>query len=147
MRIVLQRVRRARVWVGEELKGEIGRGVVLLVGVRRGDTLEDVKWLAHKCAGLRVFEDGEGKMNLSILDVGGEALVVSQFTLYGDTRKGMRPSFTEAAPPEEAEVLYGAFVEALKAEGVPVRTGVFGARMLVEIENDGPVTLILEKST
>jgi len=147
MRIVLQRVRRARVWVGEELKGEIGRGVVLLVGVRRGDTLEDVKWLAHKCAGLRVFEDGEGKMNLSILDVGGEALVVSQFTLYGDTRKGMRPSFTEAAPPEEAEVLYGAFVEALKVEGVPVRTGVFGARMLVEIENDGPVTLILEKST
>ena len=147
MRIVLQRVRRARVWVGEELKGEIGRGVVLLVGVRRGDTLGDVKWLAHKCAGLRVFEDGEGKMNLSILDVGGEALVVSQFTLYGDTRKGMRPSFTEAAPPEEAEVLYGAFVEALKAEGVPVRTGVFGARMLVEIENDGPVTLILEKST
>ena len=147
MRIVLQRVRRARVWVGEELKGEIGRGVVLLVGVRRGDTLEDVKWLAHKCAGLRVFEDGEGKMNLSILDVGGEALVVSQFTLYGDTRKGMRPSFTEAAPPGEAEVLYGTFVEALKAEGVPVRTGVFGARILVEIENDGPVTLILEKST
>ncbi|HID11777.1 MAG TPA: D-tyrosyl-tRNA(Tyr) deacylase [Candidatus Latescibacteria bacterium] len=145
MRIVLQRVRRAKVWVRDEVKGEIGRGMVLLVGVRRGDSHEDARWLAHRCSGLRIFEDGEGKMNLSLLDIGGEALVVSQFTLYGDTRKGMRPSFTEAAPLQEAEALYRTLVETLKAEGVPVRTGEFGARMLVEIENEGPVTLILER--
>jgi len=147
VRIVLQRVRTARVRVGGEVKGEIGKGVVLLVGVGRGDGPEDAKWLAHRCAGLRIFEDDRGKMNLSLRDVGGEALVVSQFTLYGDTRKGMRPSFTEAAPPDEAQVLYGTFVEELKAEGIPVATGEFGERMLVEIENDGPVTLILEHPT
>lgn len=145
MRAVVQRVRNARVTVGDDTVGEIGRGFVILLGVSKTDTEAEARYLAHKCAGLRVFEDGEGRMNLGLSDVDGSALVVSQFTLYGDCDKGRRPSFTEAAPPEAAERLYRVFVDALRAEGVEVETGVFQARMMVEINNDGPVTLILEK--
>ncbi|GAP62614.1 D-tyrosyl-tRNA(Tyr) deacylase [Ardenticatena maritima] len=145
MRIVLQRVRHGAVDVEGQRIAEIGRGVVLLVGITTDDGMEAVEWLASKVAHLRIFEDDEGKMNRSLLDVGGEALVVSQFTLYGDARKGRRPSFTQAAPPEKAAPLIDAFAEALRREGVPVQTGRFGAHMLVLIENDGPVTLILER--
>lgn len=145
MRIVLQRVRHGAVDVEGQRITEIGRGVVLLVGITTDDGMEAVEWLASKVAHLRIFEDDEGKMNRSLLDVGGEALVVSQFTLYGDARKGRRPSFTQAAPPEKAAPLIDAFAEALRREGVPVQTGRFGAHMLVLIENDGPVTLILER--
>jgi D-tyrosyl-tRNA(Tyr) deacylase len=125
--------------------GEIGRGFVILLGVSKHDTGEEARWLARKCAGLRVFEDAEGLMNLGLGDVGGKALIVSQFTLYGDCERGRRPSFTEAAPPEVAERLYGDFVNAMRAEGVEVETGTFQAKMLVEINNDGPVTMILER--
>ncbi|MCS7282169.1 MAG: D-aminoacyl-tRNA deacylase [Anaerolineae bacterium] len=145
MRIVVQRVRQARVSVNGETVAAIGPGVVVLVGVTHSDTPEEARWLAQKVAGLRIFEDAEGKMNLGLLDVGGEALVVSQFTLYGDARKGRRPSFTEAAPPEIAEPLVQRFAEELAAAGVPVQTGIFGAHMLVEIHNDGPVTILLER--
>ncbi len=145
MRAVVQRVRSARVTVAEDKVGEIGRGFVILLGVSRTDTGEAALWMARKCAGLRVFEDGEGLMNLGLSDVGGKALVVSQFTLYGDCEKGRRPSFTGAASPEDAERLYGVFIDALRGEGIEVETGVFQARMLVEICNDGPVTLILER--
>lgn len=145
MRIVLQRVRYGAVDVEGQRIAEIGRGVVLLVGITTDDGMEAVEWLASKVAHLRIFEDDDGKMNRSLLDVGGEALVVSQFTLYGDARKGRRPSFTQAAPPEKAAPLIDAFAEALRREGVPVQTGQFGAHMLVLIENDGPVTLILER--
>nr|WP_290666901.1 D-aminoacyl-tRNA deacylase [Ardenticatena sp.] len=145
MRIVLQRVRHGAVEVNGTRIAEIGQGVVLLVGITRGDTPKTARWLASKIAQLRIFEDDAGKMNRSLLDVGGEALVVSQFTLYGDARKGRRPSFTKAAPPDVAEPLVDAFANALRDEGVPVQTGQFGAHMLVHIENDGPVTLILER--
>jgi D-tyrosyl-tRNA(Tyr) deacylase len=124
---------------------EIGRGLVILVGVGPGDTQPEARWLAEKCALLRVFEDSEGKTNLSILDVNGEAIVVSQFTLFADTRKGRRPSFIKAAPPEVAEPLVKSFAEHLDAQGVPTQVGVFGAHMLVEIDNDGPVTILLER--
>lgn len=145
MRAVVQRVARSSVRVDGKLVGEIGRGLNVLIGVREGDTEEDARWLAHKIAGLRVFEDEAGKMNLSLLDVGGEALVVSQFTLYGNTRKGFRPSFVDAAPPDIAEPLIERFVAFLREEGVPTQTGVFRAMMMVEIINDGPVTILLEK--
>lgn len=145
MRAVVQRVARSSVRVDGRLVGEIGRGLNVLIGVREGDSDEDARWLAHKIAGLRVFEDEAGKMNLSLLDVGGEALVVSQFTLYGNTRKGFRPSFVDAAPPEIAEPLIERFVAFLREEGVPTQTGVFRAMMMVEIINDGPVTILLEK--
>lgn len=145
MRIVLQRVSEASVSVEGEVVGAIGRGYALLVGVREGDEEAQAAWLAQKIAGLRVFEDDEGKMNLSVLDVGGSALVVSQFTLLADTRKGRRPSFIHAAQPEVAEPLVERFAELLEKEGVPVEMGVFGAHMLVEIHNDGPVTIILER--
>jgi D-tyrosyl-tRNA(Tyr) deacylase len=125
--------------------GKIGRGFVILLGIGKADTEDDAQWLARKCAGLRVFEDDKGLMNLSLGDVGGKALAVSQFTLYGDCDKGRRPSFTEAAPPETAEALYSVFVKAIKDEGIHVETGRFQAKMLVEIANDGPVTLILER--
>jgi D-tyrosyl-tRNA(Tyr) deacylase len=118
---------------------------MILLGIGTGDTEVEAKWMAQKIAGLRIFADDEGKFNLSLRDVEGSALVVSQFTLYGDSRKGRRPSFTGAAPPEIAEPLVNCFVESLRAEKVPVETGVFGALMQVEIHNDGPVTLILEK--
>jgi D-tyrosyl-tRNA(Tyr) deacylase len=145
MRAVVQRVSRASVTVGGEIVGAIGRGVLVLLGVTHDDGPEQADWLANKVAGLRIFEDGAGKMNLSLLDVEGEALVVSQFTLYGDARKGRRPSFVDAARPEAAEPLVQRFAEALRRRGISVDMGVFGARMRVEIHNDGPVTLILER--
>lgn len=146
MRAVVQRVSRASVTVEGEVVGAIGRGVVILLGVTHGDGEEQAQWLALKIAGLRIYEDAEGKMNLGLLDVGGEALVVSQFTLYGDCRKGRRPSFTDAARPEVAEPLCERFIELLRGAGVGrVESGVFGAHMKVEIHNDGPVTLILER--
>jgi D-tyrosyl-tRNA(Tyr) deacylase len=146
MRAVVQRVSKASVTVDGEVVGAIERGVAILLGVTHGDGEEQARWLAHKIAGLRIYEDAEGKMNLGLLDVGGEALVVSQFTLYGDCRKGRRPSFTDAARPEVAEPLCARFVELLRQAGVRrVESGVFGAHMMVEIHNDGPVTLILER--
>ena len=145
MRAVLQRVRNGRVTVDEQVIAEIGRGLVILVGVGPRDSLEEAQWLAEKCALLRIFEDQAGKTNLSILDVGGEAIVVSQFTLYADTRKGRRPSFVKAAPPNVAEPLVQHFVECLNAMGVTTKTGLFGAHMVVKIDNDGPVTILLER--
>lgn len=144
MRAVLQRVRRAKVTVGDEITGEIEHGWLVLLGVAPADTQKSVAWLADKVANLRAFEDAAGKMNLSVQDVSGGVLVVSQFTLYGDCLKGRRPSFTGAAPPPVAEPLYEAFVTALKMLGVPVATGRFGADMLVELANDGPVTFVLD---
>lgn len=145
MRIVVQRVRRAAVRVNDKTISAIGPGVVVLVGVTHTDTEEQARWLAQKVAGLRIFEDAEGKLNLGLLDIGGEALVVSQFTLYADARKGRRPSFTDAAPPEVAEPQVASFARQLAATGIPVQTGIFGAHMLVEIHNDGPVTILLER--
>jgi D-aminoacyl-tRNA deacylase len=145
MRIVLQRVIRARVAVAGETTGEIGRGLLLLAGFRASDSETELAWMAEKVAGLRVFSDAEGKMNLSVEEAGGELLVVSQFTLYGDASRGRRPSFVAAAPPEVAEPLYERFVELLRGRGLTVRTGTFGAMMEVELVNDGPVTLILER--
>ena len=145
MRTVVQRVRRASVTVDEETIARIDKGFVILVGVATGDTEESARWLAKKCAGLRVFEDASGLMNLSLADVGGKAIVVSQFTLYGDCAKGRRPSFSESAPPEVAQPLYNVFVDAMRDEGIHVETGKFQAKMQVVIVNDGPVTLILER--
>lgn len=145
MRAVVQRVSQASVSVDGEVVGGIGRGVVVLVGVTHGDTQEQADWLARKVAGLRIFKDREGKMNAGLLDVDGAALVISQFTLYADARKGRRPSFTDAALPEAAEPLVDHFAHVLRDCGVPVETGVFGAYMLVEIHNDGPVTILLER--
>jgi D-tyrosyl-tRNA(Tyr) deacylase len=145
MRAVVQRVSRGSVSVGGEVVGAIGQGVVVLVGVTHDDTEEKAGWLARKIAGLRIFEDHAGKINASLLDVDGAALVVSQFTLYADTRKGRRPGFTDAALPEVAEPLVEKFAQALRGQGVPVETGIFGADMLVEIHNDGPVTILLER--
>ena len=145
MRAVVQRVSRARVVVGEHVVGQIGRGLLVLLGVARSDTPEQARWLAEKIVGLRIFEDADGKINLGVADVGGELLVVSQFTLYGDCRKGRRPSFIDAAPPEQAVPLYEEFVNAVKAQGIRTATGQFRAMMQVELVNDGPVTLILER--
>ena len=144
MRIVLQRVTRASVSVEGQRIAEIGRGLMLLVGAGHSDGEEQARFLAEKCAFLRIFEDEQGKMNLSVRDVGGAALVVSQFTLYADARKGRRPSFTDAAAPDVARPLIDRFTELLAAQGVPVQTGRFGAEMQVEIHNDGPVTILLE---
>ena len=145
MRVVIQRVRRGRVSVEGEAVAEIGRGLVLLVGVGHDDGLAEAEWLAEKCARLRIFEDDQGKMNLSLGDVGGQALVVSQFTLYADAGKGRRPSFIDAALPERAAPLVDALAEGLRRYGLDVRQGRFGAHMLVEIENDGPATILLER--
>jgi D-tyrosyl-tRNA(Tyr) deacylase len=145
MRAVVQRVSRGSVSVEGQVVGAIERGVVVLVGVTHDDTEERAEWLARKIAGLRIFEDRAGKMNAGLLDVDGAALVISQFTLYADTRKGRRPGFTDAAPPEVAEPLVEYFAQVLRNHGVPVETGVFGADMLVEIHNDGPVTILLER--
>jgi len=145
MRLVIQRVKQASVSVEGKIVGQCGHGLCILAGVRLGDTEAEAKWLAQKVAGLRIFEDDEGKMNRSVVDVGRSALVVSQFTLYADARKGRRPSFVDAELPDKAELLILKFVEYLRAEGVPTETGVFGAMMLVEIHNDGPVTIILER--
>lgn len=147
MRVVLQRVTSARVTVEERVTGQIGAGLLLLVGFRPGDDEAVLGWMAEKLVGLRIFGDSEGKMNLSLEDVGGDVLVVSQFTLYGDTRKGRRPSFVDAAPPSEAIPLYRRFLDVLR-ERLPasrVEEGEFGAMMSVALVNDGPVTLILER--
>jgi D-tyrosyl-tRNA(Tyr) deacylase len=144
MRALIQRVRQASVTIADRSVAEIGRGLVILLGVGPQDDEQKSALLARKIALLRIFEDEQGKMNLSILDVQGEAIVVSQFTLYADTRKGNRPSFTDAAPPALASPLVDRFVDYLKEQGVPTQTGEFGAHMLVEIENDGPATIWLE---
>jgi D-tyrosyl-tRNA(Tyr) deacylase len=144
MRAVVQRVCRARVLIDQEVVGQIDRGLLVLLGVARGDSAEQARWLADKIVSLRIFADDEGKMNRSLADVEGGALVVSQFTLYGDCQKGRRPSFINAAPPEIAIPLYEEFLTAVRALGIPTATGRFGALMQVELVNDGPVTLILE---
>ncbi len=144
MRAVVQRVRRAAVRVDGETVGAIERGFLILLGVTHADGRAEADWLARKIAGLRVFEDGEGKMNLALADVCGAALVVSQFTLYGDARRGRRPSFSDAARPEHAEPLVEYFAEQLRAAGLHVECGRFGASMEVELVNDGPVTLWLD---
>lgn len=144
MRAVLQRVTRAAVRIDSETVGAIGPGLVVLLGVAQGDGLEEARRLADKTAELRIFADDEGRFNLSLLDTDGAALVVSQFTLLADVRKGRRPSFVEAAPPEEAAPLVDAFAGALRERGVSVEMGRFGAHMLVELENDGPVTIVLD---
>jgi D-tyrosyl-tRNA(Tyr) deacylase len=145
MRAVLQRVRRGRVTVAGEEISAIGPGLVILLGVGQADLPEQAEWLAEKIAALRIFEDGQGKTNLAISEVGGEVLVVSQFTLYADTRKGRRPSFTDAAPPELARHLLDIFIQKLREKNLVVREGEFGAHMLVDIENDGPLTILLER--
>jgi D-aminoacyl-tRNA deacylase len=146
MRVVLQRVSRASVVIGGREAGAIGRGFCLLVGFTHGDTADRVDWMADKVAGLRLFADAEGKMNLGLAEVAGALLVISQFTLYGDAGKGRSPSFIEAARPETAIPLYQRFVAALRSRGLVVATGEFGADMQVEIHNDGPVTLILDRA-
>jgi D-aminoacyl-tRNA deacylase len=145
MRALVQRVKYAKVSVGGQTTAEIGRGLVILLGVGHDDGEAQAAFLAEKTVHLRVFEDAEGKMNLSLADVKGQAIVVSQFTLYADTRKGRRPSFTDAALPDLARPLVDRFAELLRAQGIPTGQGVFGAEMLVEIHNDGPVTIWLEK--
>jgi D-tyrosyl-tRNA(Tyr) deacylase len=144
MRAVVQRVARARVRVGDRTVGEIGQGLLVLLGVGRGDTEADAAYLAEKIVHLRIFEDAEGKMNRSLLDIGGEMLVVSQFTLYGDCRRGRRPSYSEAAPPEHARALYEYFVERARQYGPRVETGIFQEMMDVELVNVGPVTVLLD---
>ena len=145
MKAVIQRVKWARVSVDQRVVGQINRGIVILLGVSKSDDEEKARWLARKCAELRIFEDSQGLMNLGLKDVDGEALVVSQFTLYGDCEKGRRPSFTEAASRDLALRLYQVFVDAIRQEGIHTETGEFQAKMLVEIANDGPVTLIVER--
>lgn len=145
MRVILQRVSEAAVRIDDAVIGEIGRGFLILVGFTHDDTREEVAWMADKIVGLRLFSDAQAKMNLSLADIGGALLVVSQFTLYGDARKGRRPSFIDAARPESAVPLYDFFVNLLQASGVEVATGKFGADMQVALINDGPVTLVLER--
>ena len=145
MKIVLQRVKEANVKVDHATVGEIGKGYMLLVGITHEDTSAEAEYLAEKIVHLRIFEDEQGKMNKSLMDIGGEILSVSQFTLYGDASKGRRPSFTEAAKPDHARMLYDRFNELLADKGVKVETGIFGAMMDVSLVNDGPVTLILTK--
>jgi D-tyrosyl-tRNA(Tyr) deacylase len=145
MRTVVQRVREASVSIGGALHSSIGAGLLVLAGVGRDDTADDLAWMSRKIPNLRIFEDEEGKMNRSLKDMGGELLVVSQFTLYADASRGNRPGFSESAPPEAARELFDRFVELIRREaGCPVQTGVFGADMQVSLVNDGPVTIILE---
>ena len=144
MRALVQRVTRGSVLVDGEVIGEIGKGLVILVGIGQGDEEKDARYLADKCVNLRIFADEAGKFNRSLLEVGGEILAISQFTLYGDASKGRRPSFIDAAPPEISRGLYDSFVTALRSFNVRVGEGRFGAMMLVEISNDGPVTLMVE---
>ncbi len=145
MRVLVQRVRSASVEVEGREVASIGHGLLLLIGIASGDGEEQLRWMAGKIAGLRIFEDAKEKFNLSLLDVGGEALAVSQFTLYGDTRKGKRPSFTRAAPPETAEPLCNRFTELLREQGINVAEGIFRAHMQVKLVNDGPVTILIER--
>jgi D-tyrosyl-tRNA(Tyr) deacylase len=144
MRTVVQRVSRARVTVGEETTGDIGQGLLVLLGIAQADTEADAGYLAQKIVGLRIFEDEAGKMNRSVADVGGSLLVVSQFTLYGDVRRGKRPSFDSAAPPQRANELYEYFVSQIRATGLPTSTGRFQEMMSVELVNEGPVTILLD---
>jgi D-tyrosyl-tRNA(Tyr) deacylase len=146
MRAVVQRVSRARVTVGNEVVGEIGCGLLVLLGVGHEDTEASADYLSDKIIGLRIFEDDGGKMNRAVSEAGGEVLVVSQFTLYGDVRRGKRPSFDDAAPPEIAHALYQYFVERIRAAGLPCETGTFQEMMRVELVNDGPVTILLDSS-
>ena len=146
MRAVVQRVSRARVTVGNEVVGEIGCGLLVLLGVAHEDTGADADYLSDKVVGLRIFEDDSGKMNKAVGEAGGKVLVVSQFTLYGDVRRGKRPSFDAAAPPETARVLYEYFVARIRAAGLPCETGKFQELMQVELVNDGPVTILLDSS-
>lgn len=146
MRAVVQLVNHASVTVEGEVTGQISRGILVFLGVAEGDTEKDLQYIIDKVVGLRVFEDEAGKMNLSVKDVGGAILAVSQFTLYGDCRHGKRPSFTQAAKPEEANALYERFVDGCRAAGVQVETGRFRTHMLVGLENDGPVTILLDSS-
>lgn len=144
MRAVLQRVSRASVSVGGRKTGEIGRGLVILLGVKRGDTEKEASWLAEKCLNLRIFENRKGHFSLSVRDVAGDVLCISQFTLHADTRRGRRPSFSEACPSDEALGLYDAFIKSMEESGLRIEKGRFGEKMVVEILNDGPVTLIVE---
>lgn len=144
MRAVVQKVSASKVTVDEEVVGQINQGLMVLLGVTHDDTSKDVDYMVDKIINLRIFEDEEGKMNLSLKDVGGEVLAVSQFTLYGDARRGRRPSFSDAARPEVANPLYEEFVEKVKNQGINVGTGKFGAYMMVDLTNDGPVTILLE---
>ena len=146
MRAVVQRVTRAQVRVGDEVAGDIGPGLLVLLGVGNDDTFADADYLAEKIAGLRIFEDAHGKMNLGLAEAGGGVLAVSQFTLYGDVRRGKRPSFDAAAPPEKARTLYDYFVERIRAAGLRCETGRFQEMMQVELVNDGPVTILLDSS-
>jgi D-aminoacyl-tRNA deacylase len=144
MRAVIQRVRRAHVTVDGRVVGQIGAGLVVLVGIGKGDTAETADYLAEKTANLRIFDDASGKMNVSLLESGGAALVVSQFTLYGDVRRGRRPAFDRAAPPQEAKEIYEQYAARLRSFGIRVETGIFQAHMVLELENDGPVTILLD---
>jgi D-aminoacyl-tRNA deacylase len=146
MRAVIQRVSHAKVTVDGEITGQISRGLLVLLGVSTTDTESDADYLADKITGLRIFEDSDGKMNLSVADIGGAILAVSQFTLYGDARKGRRPSFDAAARPEQAKKLYEYFVEKIRAAGLPCETGRFQAEMKVDLVNDGPVTILLDST-
>ncbi len=146
MRAVVQRVKKSSVTVDNKITGEISKGLMVLIGVEDGDTEKDADYIADKVTGLRIFEDDQGKMNLSVEDIDGEVLAVSQFTLLADARKGRRPSFTKAAAPEEANALYRKVIEKISSKGINVREGVFQAEMLVEIHNDGPVTILLDSN-
>jgi D-tyrosyl-tRNA(Tyr) deacylase len=142
---VIQRVTKASVWIRDNMVSEINHGMLILLGIRRGDTMNQVKRLAQRCANLRIFEDSAGKFNLALPDVGGAALVVSQFTLLADTSRGRRPSFTDAEKPEQSKLLYNAFIQHMLGCGIPTEAGVFGEHMRVSLDNDGPVTVILEE--
>jgi len=145
MRAVLQRVSRAKVTIAGEVAGEIGPGLLVLLGVTHDDTAEQAKWLAEKIVGLRIFNDADGKMNRDVTEIGGSVLVVSQFTLYGDCKKGRRPSFIDAAPPDEARRLYAVACQSLRSRGIDVQEGIFAAEMQVALVNDGPVTIWLDE--
>ncbi len=146
MRAVVQRVKKSSVTVDEKITGKIDQGLMVLIGVEDGDNEKDAEYIADKITGLRIFEDGEGKMNLSVEDIGGEVLAVSQFTLLADARKGRRPSFTKAAAPDEANALYRKVIEKISSKGINVEEGIFQAEMMVEIHNDGPVTILLDSN-
>ncbi|MFQ8602845.1 MAG: D-aminoacyl-tRNA deacylase [Anaerovoracaceae bacterium] len=146
MRAVVQRVKNSSVSVNGEVTGKIEKGLMILVGVEDGDTEKDAEYIASKIAGLRVFEDEDEKMNLSVKDIGGEILAVSQFTLLGDVRKGKRPSFSKAAKPSEAQILYRKLIDLIKSEGLHVEEGIFQADMMLDIRNDGPVTILLDSN-